>query len=160
MVDIGLNYELEFSPCIFGDQIEIELSLQGLDVALTASTFFSTPPKEGYSIDLDILFAEASAKIEQAADLEELDQLLLLMKTKLALRIVVEGHTDKVGLEKYNLDLSLRRANSVKEYLVQKGIDSSRIETKGYGWSTPAYPYQGAEKENSLNRRIEVKIAN
>jgi hypothetical protein len=160
LVDIGLNYELEFSPCMFGDQIEIELSLQGLDVALTASTFFSTPPKEGYSIDLDILFAEASAKIEQAADLEELDQLLLLMKTKLALRIVVEGHTDKVGSEKYNLDLSLRRANSVKEYLVQKGIDSSRIETKGYGWSTPAYPYQGAEKENSLNRRIEVKIAN
>ncbi len=108
---------------------------------------------------MDILFAEASAKIEQAADLEELDQLLLLMKTKLALRIVVEGHTDKAGSEKHNLDLSLGRANSVKEYLVQKGIDSSRIETKGNGWSTPAYPYQDAEKENPLNRRIEVKIA-
>jgi len=82
------------------------------------------------------------------------------MKAETDLRIVVEGHTDKVGTEKYNLDLSLRRANAVKDYLVKKGIDSSRIETKGFGWSVPAYPYQGTEKENPLNRRIEVKIAN
>lgn len=160
LVDIGLNYELEFSPCMFGDEIEIELSLQGLQKPLTASTFFSTPPKEGYSIDLDILFPEAGAQIDQAADLEELEQLVLLLTAKSDLRIVVEGHTDKVGAEKYNLDLSLRRANAVKEYLVKKGINSSRIETKGYGWSIPAYPYQGNEKENPLNRRIEVKIAN
>jgi outer membrane protein OmpA-like peptidoglycan-associated protein len=159
LVDIGLNYELEFSPCMFGDQLEIELSFKGLDTPLKATTFFSTPAREGYTIDLDILFKEASAEIDQAADLEELEQLLLLMQAKTDIRIVVEGHTDKVGTEKYNLDLSLRRANAVKEYLVKKGIDSSRIETKGYGWSTPAYPYQGTEKENPLNRRIEVKIA-
>jgi outer membrane protein OmpA-like peptidoglycan-associated protein len=158
--DIGLNYELEFSPCMFGEEVEIELSFKGLDTPLKATTFFSTPAREGYTIDLDILFKEASAEIDQAADLEELEQLLLLMQAKTDIRIVVEGHTDKVGTEKYNLDLSLRRANAVKEYLVKKGIDSSRIETKGYGWSTPAYPYQGTEKENPLNRRIEVKIAN
>jgi hypothetical protein len=160
LVNFGLNYELEFSPCMFGDQIEIELALKGLEKPLTASTFFSTPAREGYAIDLDILFNEASAQIDQEADLEELEQLLLLMKAETDLRIVVEGHTDKVGTEKYNLDLSLRRANAVKDYLVKKGIDSSRIETKGFGWSVPAYPYQGTEKENPLNRRIEVKIAN
>lgn len=158
--EIGLNYELEFSPCMFGEEVEIELSFKGLDTPLKASTFFSTPAREGYTIDLDILFKEASAEIDQAADLEELEQLLLLMQAKTDIRIVVEGHTDKVGTEKYNLDLSLRRANAVKAYLVKKGIDSSRIETKGYGWSTPAYPYQGNEKENPLNRRIEVKIVN
>ncbi len=160
LVNFGLNYELEFSPCMFGDQIEIELDLKGLEKPLTASTFFSTPAREGYAIDLDILFKEASAQIDQEADLEELEQLLLLMKAETDLRIVVEGHTDKVGTEKYNLDLSLRRANPVKDYLVKKGIDSSPIETKGYGWTIPAYPYQGTEKENPLNRRIEVKIAN
>lgn len=160
LTDIGLNYELEFSPCMFGEEVDIELKFKGLGTPLKATTFFSTPAKEGYSIDLDILFQEASAQIDQAADLEELEQLLLLLKDKTDLRILVEGHTDKVGTEKYNLDLSLRRANAVKEYLVKKGIDASRIETKGYGWSTPAYPYQGTEKENPLNRRIEVKIAN
>lgn len=160
LVGIGLNYELEFSPCMFGDQVEIELNLQGFDSPLSASTFFSTPPKEGYSIDLDILFPEASARIDQEADLEELEQLLLLMKAKPNIRIVVEGHTDKVGTEKYNLDLSLRRANAVRDHLVAKGIDASRIETKGLGWANPAYPYQGSEKENPLNRRIEVKISN
>lgn len=86
---------------------------------------------------MDILFKAASAQIDQEADLEELEQLLLLMKAKTDIRIVVEGHMDKVGTEKYNLDLSLRRANAAKEYLVKKGIDSSRIETKAFGWSTP-----------------------
>lgn len=158
--DIALNYQLEFSPCMFGDEVEIELSFKGLDTPLKATTFFSTPAREGYAIDLNILFEEASAQIDQAADLEELEQLLLFMQVKTDIRIVVEGHTDKVGAEKYNLDLSLRRANAVKEYLVKKGIDASRIDTKGYGWSAPAYPYQGTEKENPLNRRIEVKIVN
>ena len=160
LVNFGLNYELEFSPCMFGDQIEIELALKGLEKPLTASTFFSTPPKEGYSIDVDILFSEASAVLEHQEDLEELDQLLLLLKARNELSILVEGHTDKVGSEKYNQDLSLRRAQAVKTYLVDRGIEERRIGTKGYGWSAPAYPYQGTEKENPLNRRIEVKIAN
>jgi hypothetical protein len=160
LLDIGLNYELEFSPCMFGDQIEIELNLKGLEKPLMASTFFSTPAKEGYSIDLDILFSEASAQIEQAEDREELEQLLRLMQAKPELNIEVEGHTDKVGGEKSNIDLSLKRANAVKAYLVSKGINQTRIVTKGYGWSQPAFPYVGTEKENPLNRRIEVKITN
>lgn len=159
LLDIGLNYELEFSPCMFGDEVEIELSFKGLGTPLKASTFFSTPAREGYTIDLDILFSEASADLEHAEDLDELEQLRLLMQYKPEIKILIEGHTDKVGNEKYNLDLSLRRANAVKSYLVDRGIDSKRMETKGYGWSQPAYPYLGTEKENPLNRRIEVKIA-
>jgi len=158
LLDISLNYELEFSPCMFGDEVEIELSFKGLGTPLKASTFFSTPAKEGYAIDLDILFSEASAELEHAEDLDELEQLRLLMQYKPEIKILIEGHTDKVGNEKYNLDLSLRRANAVKAYLVEKGIDAKRMETKGYGWSQPAYPYLGTEKENPLNRRIEVKI--
>jgi outer membrane protein OmpA-like peptidoglycan-associated protein len=77
-------------------------------------TFFSTPAREECTIDLDILFKAASAQIDQVADLEELEQLLLLMKAKTDIRIVVEGHTHKVGTEQYNLDLSLRRANAVR----------------------------------------------
>lgn len=160
LLDIGLNYELEFSPCMFGDQIEIEISIKGLEKPLMASTFFSTPAKEGYSIDLNILFSEASSQIEQAEDMEELEQLLRLMQAKPELNIEVEGHTDKVGGEKSNIDLSLKRANAVKAYLVSRGINQTRIVTKGYGWSQPAFPYVGTEKENPLNRRIEVKITN
>lgn len=144
---------------MFGDEVEIELSFKGLGTPLKASTFFSTPAREGYTIDLDILFSEASADLEHAEDLDELEQLRLLMQYKPEIKILIEGHTDKVGNEKYNLDLSLRRANAVKAYLVDRGIDSKRMETKGYGWSQPAYPYLGTEKENPLNRRIEVEIA-
>jgi uncharacterized protein YegL len=158
LLDIGLNYELEFSPCMFGDEVEIEIAFKGLESPLKANTFFSTPAKEGYTIDLNILFREASAELEQAADLDELEQLRLLMQYKPEIKVLIEGHTDKVGGEKYNLDLSLRRANAVKSYLVDRGIDAKRMETKGFGWAQPAYPYAGDDKENPLNRRIEVKI--
>ena len=82
---------------MFGDEVEIELSFKGLDKPLKASTFFSTPAREGYTIDLDILFSEASAELEHAEDLDELEQLRLLMQYKIEIKILIEGYTDKVG---------------------------------------------------------------
>ena len=74
------------------------------------------------------------------------------------MNIINEGHTDKVGRESYNKELSLKRAEAVKKYFVNLGISASRIETKGYGWSMPAYPYIDGENENALNRRITLKL--
>jgi outer membrane protein OmpA-like peptidoglycan-associated protein len=51
--------------------------------------------------------------------------------------IRVEGHTDSVGTEKYNMDLSFRRANSVRDLLVQRGVSIQRIETVGFGETMP-----------------------
>ncbi|MBN2060375.1 MAG: OmpA family protein, partial [Deltaproteobacteria bacterium] len=51
--------------------------------------------------------------------------------------IRVEGHTDSVGTEEYNLDLSIRRANSVRDLLVQRGINASRIQPVGFGETMP-----------------------
>jgi OOP family OmpA-OmpF porin len=69
----------------------------------------------------------------------------------------VEGHTDSVGTDSYNQQLSEKRANSVRDYLVSQGISSSRIETRGYGESQPV-----ADNESAIgrakNRRVEIKI--
>ena len=72
--------------------------------------------------------------------------------------IRVEGHTDSVGSEEYNMDLSFRRANSVRDLLVQRGINIRRIETVGFGETKPVAT-NATEAGRQLNRRVEIKVA-
>lgn len=69
-------------------------------------------------------------------------------------RFLIVGHTDSVGSEQANLTLSQRRAKSVADYLVTKGIPSTRFETDGKGESSPLFANDTAE-QRKLNRRIE-----
>jgi outer membrane protein OmpA-like peptidoglycan-associated protein len=72
-------------------------------------------------------------------------------------RVSVEGHTDSSGSDAYNQSLSERRAASVKDYLVGKGVDGSRLTTAGYGESQPVADNATAEGR-ALNRRVELKV--
>jgi len=72
--------------------------------------------------------------------------------------IRVEGHTDSVGTEAYNMDLSFRRANSVRDLLVQRGVTISRIQPVGFGETMPVAT-NATEAGRQLNRRVEIKIA-
>lgn len=71
--------------------------------------------------------------------------------------IVAVGHTDSIGTEAYNLALSKRRADAVKQYLVSKGIEANRIYTEGKGESQPVADNRTAEGRQK-NRRVEVEI--
>jgi OmpA-OmpF porin, OOP family len=71
--------------------------------------------------------------------------------------IEIQGHTDSRGSDSYNLDLSNRRAASVKQYLVDKGIDASRLRSQGYGESQPLVR-QNNEAAWAKNRRVEFLI--
>ncbi|MDP6925335.1 MAG: OmpA family protein [Candidatus Scalindua sp.] len=84
-----------------------------------------------------------------------LDNIIDILKNTPDLNIRVEGHTDNIGSEKYNLDLSKKRAESIKAYLVKKGIDESRITSMGHGLSKPIA--DNVTKEGrALNRRAEL----
>lgn len=72
--------------------------------------------------------------------------------------IRAEGHTDSVGAEEYNMDLSFRRANAVYGLLTQRGIADNRVEVVGYGESTPVAT-NNTEAGRQMNRRVELKIA-
>lgn len=72
-------------------------------------------------------------------------------------RVEVQGHADNRGGAAYNLRLSQRRAQSVVNYLVNKGIASSRLYAKGYGFSKPVVPNTSKENQ-SLNRRVEFHV--
>jgi outer membrane protein OmpA-like peptidoglycan-associated protein len=72
--------------------------------------------------------------------------------------IRVEGHTDSVGSEEYNRDLSIRRATAVKTLLVQQGVADSRIEVVGFGKTMPVATNE-TEAGRQMNRRVEIRIA-
>lgn len=68
--------------------------------------------------------------------------------------VEISGHTDNVGSRKTNVELSIRRANAVKDWLVKRGIEPERIQTKGYGPDRPVAP-NNSEENKRKNRRIE-----
>ena len=72
--------------------------------------------------------------------------------------IRIEGHTDSVGSEAYNMDLSRRRAEAVKNLLVQRGVADSRLEVVAFGESLPVAT-NDTEAGRQKNRRVELKIA-
>src|SRR5690606_3758228 len=71
--------------------------------------------------------------------------------------LIATGHTDSIGAEAYNQKLSERRANSVKEYLVSKGVPADRIYTEGKGELQPVADNQTREGR-AQNRRVEIEI--
>ncbi len=70
----------------------------------------------------------------------------------------VEGHTDSRGSDEYNRELSIRRANAVKNLLLQRGVADSRIEVVGFGETVPVAT-NDTEAGRQKNRRVEIKIA-
>lgn len=71
--------------------------------------------------------------------------------------VLIEGHTDSTGSANYNLDLSLRRANAVQDFLISHGIEPSRIAARGYGQDVPLAPNDTAAGRQQ-NRRVEIVI--
>jgi len=155
--DLDSKYDLEFSPCMFGEEIDLEIKLKNVDKdSIIGNAVFRSPEEEGFAIDLNILFDVGKFDINPQY-FEKLDNLVKYMRYK-DFNIRVEGHTDRQGNSDVNKRISLERANSVKEHLVSKGIDSNRINTIGYGEDNPAYNYIGDSEVNELNRRIEIVI--
>ena len=86
-----------------------------------------------------------------------LDELVAYPVRKDDEKIELGGHTDNVGSAASNLKLSLDRANTVRAYLLTKGIDPDRVTAKGYGMTQPIADNK-SEDGRALNRRTEVKI--
>jgi outer membrane protein OmpA-like peptidoglycan-associated protein len=86
-----------------------------------------------------------------------LDEAIRTLKEEPAIRVRIEGHTDSIGTEQYNLRLSQRRAEAVKQYLVQGGIAASRLEAVGLGESDPVASNDTADGR-AQNRRAELEV--
>jgi outer membrane protein OmpA-like peptidoglycan-associated protein len=105
----------------------------------------------------DVTFDYDSSVVKPGA-FSEIDRIGNVMMQYPDTVIRVEGHTDSTGSEEYNLELAARRAAAVKNQIVQKGIDSSRIETVTFGESSPIAT-NDTQAGRQMNRRVEIKIA-
>lgn len=104
-----------------------------------------------YGIQFD--FNQATIKPESS---QVLGQVAEVLKSQPSLKLSIEGHTDNVGKAAYNLDLSRKRAESVKDYLVSKfQIDAARLPTQGFGDSKPIAK-NDTEAGRAQNRRVEL----
>lgn len=87
----------------------------------------------------------------------ELDHLTTLMNKYPSLKVELAGHTDSEGDDDMNMNLSQERANNVLQYLLNKGLDASRMEAKGYGETSPLESNETPEGRK-VNRRTELRI--
>ena len=85
-----------------------------------------------------------------------LDEVAIILEKNPEMKVEVQGHTDNTGTAEYNQWLSEKRAQRVKDYLVSKGIDPSRLEAKGYGLTQPVASNATVEGR-AQNRRVELK---
>ena len=113
--------------------------------------------REKIEINEKIYFETGKAKIQSRSH----DLLNTVAETLSAFEqienIEVQGHTDSRGDEAYNLDLSQRRADAVRAYLIEQGVDSSRLESQGYGETKPVDPSE-TRAAWAKNRRVEFVI--
>jgi outer membrane protein OmpA-like peptidoglycan-associated protein len=100
-----------------------------------------------FEFDRTTLLPTARVKLGQLAD--------VLNKTDIGL--AVEGHTDSVGSDAYNQDLSYRRAMAVRDFLISRGVDAARLQIAGFGRTRPLADNRSPEGR-AMNRRVEIII--
>lgn len=110
---------------------------------------------EPYTIN-DVLYLTASHELSDRAKFI-LKQFGRFLQENKSIKVLIQGHTDNEGNPQRNLELSDRRANGVKDYLVSIGIDRNRLKSKGYGQTQPKVPNTSAANKQK-NRRTDFVI--
>lgn len=104
----------------------------------------------------NILFERATSNVLPSS-FKSLLKLAKTLKKRTEVVIQIEGHTDNVGDSQALLNLSLARANSIRDFLKQNGIPHTQVRTKGFGATRPITKNR-TEKERSKNRRVEIRV--
>lgn len=135
---------------------------------VAAAPLAPAPVIQRITLSTDVLFRFNSAELRPGAH-EKLDELAQTMQGAEVDRIVAVGHADRIASEKYNEELSRKRAEAVKDYLVkERGVDAQRIETEGRGESQPVAECGKMGPERASNqklvsclqpdRRVEIEV--
>ena len=117
--------------------------------------------KKEFTLDLEKLMKQSLFEFDSAKIAEDnyagLDVVSDFLKENPNISVKVEGHTDNVGSKQYNQGLSERRAESVANYLKDKGVNSTQVSTEGFGFSRPIAS-NDTEEGRAQNRRTELKF--
>ncbi len=115
--------------------------------------------QDGCPVDMELVihfdFDKAVIKDEYKP---KIDEIIEILKKEPTYKAVVAGHTDSIGTEEYNMKLSQRRADALKNYMVSKGISPDRIKTEAYGETRPIAS-NATPEGRAQNRRDEAKFS-
>lgn len=103
-----------------------------------------------------VLFAPGKATLKPEA-LQNLYSLVTFMREDPERTAIIEGYTDNVGADERNLDLSQRRAEAVREFLIDNGVNEGRVTARGYGEASPVAS-NDTEAGRQQNRRVEIVL--
>jgi outer membrane protein OmpA-like peptidoglycan-associated protein len=136
---------------------QMDKQIRELKETTAGSGIDVTQEGDGILVNLpDVTFAFNSTEISPSFQ-QSLNKVADSMKQYPNSLIDVYGHTDSIGSDAVNLDLSKRRADSVARYLMMQGVSSSRIQTQGMGKNYPVAD-NATEEGRAKNRRVEIKI--
>lgn len=138
--------------------VAITLPASTQELQLITRTFELSKLKVGLSSILRNIyfdFDKYTLKQESYIELNKLERMLLESPN---MRIEIAGHTDFIGSDQYNDQLSVKRASSVVDFLINKGIAPTRLETKGFGKTRPIASNDDEIEGRELNRRVEFRI--
>ena len=145
------------------EQKEIETITEVKPLALTDKSLNVKELKKGTVLVMEHIYFEFGASDIQQEALKDLNILEKFLSANPTIKIEIAGHTDSKGDEKLNQELSQERADAIRRYLIEKGIDADRLKAVGYGEEKPIAPNEnpdGSDNEagRKLNRRTEVVI--
>jgi outer membrane protein OmpA-like peptidoglycan-associated protein len=133
-----------------------------LSPAATSTAPAFEPIRTGSTIVLENIYYDFNKSAIRKGEARELEGLANLMTQYPSMKIDLIAHTDSRGTAEYNMDLSMRRAQSAKQFLVTRGIAANRVNAFGYGETQPRNGCVDGvkcdEKEYQYNRRTEVKV--
>ncbi len=132
-----------------------ETDVTGLKTQITKAAFDNAEIGDRFRLN-QIYFEFNSSELLTISNIQ-LDSLYNILSEKPSLRIEIRGHTDNIGSEGYNKKLSVDRAASVYNYLLEKGIPKTRMKYRGFGPNVPVAD-NSTEQGRELNRRVEIFI--
>ena len=132
-----------------GGKLEVPAPLNPIEIIIKPTEIVLNP----------IFFEYDKSNITQEGAFE-LDKLVQVMKSDMNMVILAKSHTDNRGSDKYNMNLSERRAKATVQYVISKGIAASRITGKGFGETEPKADCKETctEEQHAQNRRAEFLI--
>jgi len=155
----GINYGITAkAKGMLPSSINLDLSkLRGRYLELDERDLVMAPIAKGSIVTINNLFFELNKATLTPESEPELKRIVSVMNENKTLAIEISGHTDNTGSDEFNNRLSFDRANAVRDYLLNAGIDGNRIKSKGYGKTKPK-EINDTEEGRAANRRVEFVI--
>jgi outer membrane protein OmpA-like peptidoglycan-associated protein len=154
LLPTGRTYTVKYKAFV-DVETDLELNLPKEKNPYMINYTITVAPPRYFTLD-NVNFDSGKSSL-RAESFKSLNELVDYLKLKPKMVIEIAGHTDNIGNSEVNLKLSQERANTVKAYLLKKGIPASRVKAQGYGDNEPISSNDTPEGRQQ-NRRTEVRI--